>query len=280
MPYQIRLSHIHPDYSVEPPPKDSWSAVVEEDEALLVMMNRVAIVRSQNPSHEYPVMDVVTGGLRATITVIGGQLYYTDPNMPNRSNIKVVPDGALKLLHGSSLESVQQDEAAALEAAALLSPSAYRRSRIGPRLRGALLVLLLATFVSMMTITWKELSDRPRLVPAYEFVPGAIDGIGVRAYAGVYVEGIQEGGQVFELTNDGQFNLYRMWRTAEPGGFSLRQVESLPIRLGAHGERPALMAGDFFLLLPRRDGRILMSGVLFYRHLGVLKDLGVPQDTL
>lgn len=276
MLYQVRLSHIHPDYSVEPPPVDTWSAVVEGDDDLIVMMNRVAITSSQNPSHEYPVIDVVAGSIRATITVIGGQLYYTDPNAPNRSNIKVVADGALLLLHGSSFESVLQAEAA-MEDEAPATTGAYRPSGIGPRVRATLLVVLLTIFGCMVTTTWQQLAYRPSLVPDFEFTPGAIAGVGIRAYSGIYVEGYQEGGQVLELTDEGQFKLYEMWHSTELAGFTLIQIESLPLRLGSQGDKPALMAGDFFLLLPRDEDRILMSGVLFRRHIGALGDVGKVQ---
>ena len=77
-----------------------------------------------------------------------------------------------------------------------------------------------------------------------------IDGTDLRLYSGVYVEAIQEGAQVFELTEDGLFKLYEMWQTTESGEYKLVMIESLPIRLGSHGNQPALMADDFFLLLP------------------------------
>ena len=280
MPYQVRLSHIHPDYSVEPPPTDTWSAVVEEDDDLIVMLNRVAIASSQNPSHEYPVIDVVAGSIRATITVIGGQLYYTDPNAPNRSNIRVVADSALQLLHGSSLESVLQAEAA-MDDDDDESPVAsgeYRRSGVGPRARATLLTVLLTVLTCLLATSWKQLTYRPSLVPDYEFTPRAIAGMEMRAYSGIYVEGYQEGGQVLELTDEGQLKLYEMWHSTETSGFTLRQIESLELRLGAQGDKPALMAGEFYLLLPRGDDRILMSGVLFRRHIGSLGDIGKVQS--
>ena len=188
MPYQVRLSNINPDYSVDPPPTDTWSAVVEDDDDLIIMMNRVAITSSQNSSHEYPVIDVVAGSVRATITVIGGQLYYTDPNAPNRSNIKVVADGALQLLHGSSFESVLQAEAA-MEDEEAVSTGAYRPSGMGPGVEANLLVVLLIMVSYMVIATWKQLTYRPRLVADFELTPGAIAGVGIREYSGRYVEG-------------------------------------------------------------------------------------------
>lgn len=276
MLYKVCLSHIHPDYSVEPPPTETWSAVVETDEDLVILLNRVAIVSSQNLSHEYPVLDVVAGSIRATITVIGGQLYYTDPNAPNRSNIKVVADGALQLLHGSSFESVLQAEAA-MQNETAAAGRVYRRAGLGPRARAILLVVLLVLFGSSMTVIWKQLSYRPRLVPVHEFVPGAIAEERIRAYSGIYWEGHKEGGTVLELTSEGLFKLYRMWRTADHAGYSLRQVESLPLRLGSQGGQPALMAGNFYLLLPRSEGRILMGGVRYHRHFGTLGEIGELQ---
>ena len=82
------------------------------------------------------------------------------------------------------------------------------------------------------------------------------------------MEGYQEGGKVIELTDEGQFKLYEMWRSAELAGFTLQQVESLPLRLGSQGDKPALLAGDFYLLLPKGDDRILLNGILFRRHSG------------
>jgi hypothetical protein len=272
MPYQVRLSHIRPDYSVEPPPTETWSAVVEDDDDLIVMMNRVAITSSQNMSHEYPVLDVVAGSIRATITVIGGQLYYTDPNAPNRSNIKVVADGALQLLHGSSFESVLQAEV--VDDQETFAAGAYRRPGIGPRVRGVLLVILLVSLLGAVSFTWQQLTHRARLVPSAEFVPGAVAGLSIRAYAGVYFEGFQEGGIVLELTNEGLFKLYRMWHSAETGGFTLKQVESLSVKLGAQYGKPALMADEYYLLLPRRDEKILMGNTLLQRHQGALEDIG------
>jgi hypothetical protein len=276
MLYQVSLSNIHPDYSVDPPPTDTWSAVVEDDDALIVMMNRVAIASSQNQSHEYPVLDIVTGGIRATITVIGGQLYYTDPSTPNRSNIKVVADGALKLLHGSSFESVLQAEAE-IESEAARSSAPYRPSVIGPRLRLVLWIVLFASIGTSLTLLWRGLTYRPRLVPTSEFVPGAIDEMSLRSYTGIYVDGYQEGGRVLELTPEGQFILYEMWHSAGSESFTLKQVESLSMTLGTQYGEPALMVEEFYLLQPRTEGRILMGGVLFEPHVGALGDIGTVQ---
>ena len=276
MPYNVCLHHIRPDYSVEPPTADSWSTVVEDDDDLIVMMNRVAITSSQNPSHEYPVIDVVAGSIRATITVIGGQLYYTDPNAPNRSNIKVVADGALKLLHGSSFESVLQAEAE-IESEAARSSAVYRPSLIGSRLRSVLLIVLFASLGTSLILLWRGLTYRPRFVPAFEFVPGAIDEMNLRSYTGIYVDGYQEGGRVLELTPEGQFILYEMWYSAEFDSFTLKRIESLPMTLGSQYGEPALMVEDFYLLQPRAEGRILMGGVLFAPHVGSLGDVGTVQ---
>ncbi|CAA6690579.1 MULTISPECIES: hypothetical protein [unclassified Lentimonas] len=273
MPYRIRLSHINRDYSVEPIPTESWAAVIEDDEELVIMLNRVAITSSQNPSHEYPVMDVVAGGVRATITVIGGQFYYTDTNVPNRSNIKVIAEGAVKLLQGSPLENVQQDVEVLVANESGLA-HVYRPSRLGARLRHLLWGVLLITLISVGIFIVKELKDQPSLVPDQAFVAEPIDGMTLRAYSGVYLEAIQEGAQVFELTDDGRFQLYEMWQSTESGAYKLVMIESLPIRLGTHANRPALMAGDFFLLLPGAEDRILLGGVQFDHHLGELEDIG------
>ena len=224
MPYQVRLSHINSDYSVVPLPIDTWSTVVEDEDALIIMLNRVAITSSQHPTHEYPVISVAAGSIRATITVIGGQLYYTDPNVLNRSNIKVVAGGALQLLKGSSFESVLKSEAAMINAEGKLADKS-RRARMAPNVREHLLIVLLIVL----------------------------------------------------LTDEGQFKLYEMWRSAELVGFTLQQVESLPLRLGSQGDKPALMAGDFYLLLPKGDDRILLNNILFRRHSGPLDNIGKLQ---
>ncbi|MFT5622558.1 MAG: hypothetical protein ACI9FZ_000479 [Bacteroidia bacterium] len=75
------------------------------------MLNRVAITSFQHPSHQYSIITVVAASLRATITVIGGQLYYTVSDVLNRSNIKVVANGVTQLLKGSSFESLLQSQA-------------------------------------------------------------------------------------------------------------------------------------------------------------------------
>jgi len=281
MPYQVRLSHINSDYSVVPLPIGTWSSVVEDDDDLIIMLNRVAITSSQHPSHEYPVISVAAGSIRATITVIGGQLYYTDPNALNRSNIKVVADGVLQLLKGSSFESVLQSEAAMLNGEAKLADKS-RRSRVEPSVRRhllvVLLVVLLAVLCNTVISTWKQLTGGPALVPIFEFTSGAIAGESIRAYSGLYVEDYQEGGKVIELTDEGQFKLYEMWRSADLAGFTLQQVESLALRLGSQGDEPALLAGDFYLLLPKGDDRILLNGILFRRHFGALADIGELQQ--
>ena len=280
MPYQVRLSHINSDYSVVPLPIDTWSTVVEDEDALIIMLNRVAITSSQHPTHEYPVISVAAGSIRATITVIGGQLYYTDPNVLNRSNIKVVAGGALQLLKGSSFESVLKSEAAMLIGEAKLADKS-RRARMAPNVREHLLIVLLIVLLAVLSntviSTWKQLTEGPALVPDFEFTPGAIAGESIRAYSGLYVEDYQEGGKVIELTNEGQFKLYEMWRSAELAGFTLQQVESLPLRLGSQGDKPALMAGDFYLLLPKGDDRILLNNILFRRHSGPLDNIGKLQ---
>ena len=277
MPYQVCLSHINSDYSVDPLPTGSWSAVIDEDDDLIVMLNRVAITSSQNPSHEYPVMDIDAGEIRAIVTVIGGQLYYTDANVPNRSNIKVIAEGALKLLHGSSLEHVQQEEAL-LRAEQARLENLYRSQRLVPRMRSILLFLLFASLLGLGVFVVDEFNQQPSLVPEYSFVANSIEGMDIRKYTGVYLEGIQEGAQVFELTDDGQFLLYEMWRTTEAGAYRLERIESLPIRLGSHGNRPALMGAEFYLLLPKGDRGILMDGVLFYQHIGGIESLGTLVD--
>ena len=97
----------------------------------------------------------------------------------------------------------------------------------------------------MATTTWKQLTYRPSLVPEIAFTPGAIAGVGIREYSGIYVEGYQEGAQVLELTGEGQFRLYEMWHSAELAGFTLIEIESLTLRLGSQGDKSALLAGDF-----------------------------------
>jgi len=75
------------------------------------MLNRVAITSFQHPSYQYSIITVMAASLRATITVIGGQLYYTVSDVLNRSNIKVVADEVMQSLKGSSFESLLQSEA-------------------------------------------------------------------------------------------------------------------------------------------------------------------------
>ncbi len=273
MPYQIRLSHINPDYTVEPLPTGSWSAVIEDDEDLIVMMNRVAITSSQNSSHEYPVMDIDAGDIRVTVTVIGGQLYYTDTNVPNRSNIKVIAEGAIQLLHGSSPEHVQREEAL-LRAEEARRAALCQSTRLVPRFRSGLWFVLLVSFLGLSMYIVKEWNQQPSLVPEHAFVADSTGEMDIRNYTGRYVEGIFEGAQVFELTDEGQFMLYEMWHTAESEAYRIEQIESLPVRLGSHGNSPALMAAEFFLLVPKGDGRILMDGVLFDQHIGKLEGLG------
>ena len=273
MSYQIRLSHINPDYTVEPVPTGSWSAVIEDDEDLIVMMNRLAITSSQHPSNEYPIMDIDAGGIRATLTVIGGQLYYTDTNVPNRSSIRVIAEGAVQLLHGSSLEHVQQEEAL-LRAEEERRAELCRSTRLVPRFRSSLWFVVLVSLLGLGMFIVKEWNQQPSLVPEHAFVSDSMDGIDIHKYAGVYLEGIHEGAQVFELTDEGQFMLYEMWHTVESKAYRLEQIESLLVRPGSHGNRTALMAAEFFLLIPQGDGRILMDGVLFDRHIGTLESLG------
>ena len=282
MPYQVHLSHINADYSVVPLPIGTWSSLLEDDDDLIILLNRVAITSSQHPSHEYPIITVVAGSIRATITVIGGQLYYTDPNALNRSNIKVVADGVMQLLKGSSFESVLQSDAATILEEAELADNKSRRSWFGPRVRGHLLVVLLIVLLAVLSntviSTWKQLTAAPNLVPVFDFTPGAIAGESIRAYSGLYMEDYQEGGKVIELTGGGQFKLYEMWRSAVLEGFTLKQVESLPLRLGSKGDKPALVAGEFYLLLPKEEDRMLLNGILFRRHFGALDNIGNLQQ--
>ena len=193
MPYQVHLSHINADYSVVPLPIGTWSSLLEDDDDLIILLNRVAITSSQHPSHEYPIITVVAGSIRATITVIGGQLYYTDPNALNRSNIKVVAVRVMQLLKGSSFESVLQSDAATILEEAELAGNKSRRLWFGPRVRGHLLVVLLAVLSNTVISTWKQLTAAPNLVPVFDFTPGAIAGESIRAYSGLYMEDYQEG---------------------------------------------------------------------------------------
>ena len=114
---------------------------------------------------------MVAGSIRATITVIGGQLYYTDPNALNRSNIKVLADGVMQLLKGSPFESVLESEAATILKGAE-SADKSRRSWFGPRARGHLLVVLLAVLSNTVISTWKQLTEGSNLVPVFDFTQG------------------------------------------------------------------------------------------------------------
>ena len=270
MPYKIRLTHIHSDYSVEPTPTKSWSVRIEEDEELVLMMNRVAITSSQHPVVDFPTMEITLGSTRVVVTAVSGQLYYTDPNSPNRQNLKVIAEEAIQLLHGNPLEIVFQPEAEAETS----KPVRYRPSGMGPWPK-AVLLLSMAVIVGFCVKVIKDhLGYRPSLVASIRFIPSIGGGEVFREVHGIYVDQYREGGLVLEVTKEGHFNLYEMWHSKERGGFILLLIESHEVLVGSQDGQQALLAGEVFLLLPQHGEKLFLNGIMFRRYLGTLKDIG------
>lgn len=271
MPYKVRLSHINPDFGIEPTPETPWSVDVETDDEMVLLLNRVAITSSQEPAADCPELEILVGSKRLLVTAVGGQLYFTEPYSANRQSLKVVPDEIIRLLQNKPLEEVF------IEAEAEEAPVRYSGGASGgsPLFKVILWLILLSIMGLSGGVVWKELSYRPRLVIAPDFIPSlSSDSELLRELYGVYVSEYREGGLAFELAEDGRFKLYEMWYSAKRGRFTLVQVASLDVQIGMHADESALLAGEMHLLLPQEEDVISMHGIAFHRHLGVLEEIG------
>lgn len=277
MAYHLRLSNISRNFSLEDGAEVLWTIDVDSPEEFARILNRVAIATSgtERPVVDFPEVEVTVGTRRAVITSIGGELYYTDPRSPNRQNLKVVPEEALRLLDNLPLEQVfgsgptEEEEDAAPRAR-------YKGAPGRGRFRRALLAgLFVITMVCLYTV-WDTLSYEPRLYVKPDFSPAPRDrGEALLAeWTGVYVSEYREGGRVFELERDGRFEMFELWHSAEESGFRLYPVQRTAAVPGTTDGEPVFLIDGAHLLKPLADDRMELHGVPFERHFGSIGQLG------
>ncbi|WP_269526640.1 hypothetical protein [Coraliomargarita parva] len=274
MAYHLRLSNIHPDYSIETHCDESWTAEVDSNEDFCMVLNRVAIATSLTPAVEIPEVEVTYGTKRVHVTSIGGELFYSDLNSQSRQNVKVVADEVVQLLHNTSWEDIFNAREEEEEAGP--RPVRYRKSGLGPFVKSLFLLVLAGVTVFSFYSVWRTLSDQPSLVAIPDFTPAPV----VRSrsllseWSGVYVSEYREGAQVFELKRTGNFSLYEIWSSHASGKNILVPVRESPARAGLHGDQLSILAGEKDLMVPLGEQILKLHGVSFTRHYGPLSQLG------
>ncbi len=268
-PYKLSVTNIDAEFGFGPESSNSWSTYLESDQELVVFLNRAAIATSTSGGADYPEIEISVDQRRAVVTVIDGHLYYTELDA-HKHNLKVIAEDVVKLLKGASFEPSSDDEAE--------EPNEqlhYTHRRSGESLRLFVWCVLLGIIGSCAVIIWSEIRYQPRLVEAPKFVEtsaGYTDKI--QNLAGVYVNELREGGMIFEIRSDGGFNIYELWESDSKSGFMRMPVESHELKIGRQGDQIAYLAGEIHLIMPRKDGALVLHGLVFHPFDGKARDLG------
>ncbi|MGB0416762.1 MAG: hypothetical protein ACPGKS_07935 [Coraliomargarita sp.] len=272
--YKVLVSHINPDISFEPIPEAPWSQSVPDDEALIVLLNRIAIASSQSKPLEYPEVEITAESRRAFITIVNGHLYYTERNS-NRQNLQVVAENIPDLLKGLPVELEKPRE------------ETYVRERHQPNRRyhgsgpsgGVFRAVFWGIFIALFAIcairVFRELSYRPSLFQRPEFIyqkSGAT--VFMERYAGLYVNEYREGSYVLELEATGELHVYELWRSPKLGTYMRVPVANYAVQYGLHDDEPSLIADSKYLLKPIDPRALSMYGLEFRRHDGAITELG------
>jgi hypothetical protein len=271
MHYNVQLTNINPDFSVEPKPEEPWTVRVDSDEEMIFLMNRVAVTSSQETMLEFPELEITVFNKRVLVTAIEGMLYYTEPRSENRQNLKVIPQEVICLLANKPFEEISPDASPAEVNASAANLVKGRGLFSWPVLLLACLVLAIGGGGVLL----KKLTIRPSLVGVPRFIPVFVgEKEVIDRFSDVYASEYSQGALVFRLTQDGQAEFYEMWRSEESKRFILVETESLKLQVGAHEGKVALLAGGVHLLVPKDDNLILFDGNEYKRHRGQLNEIG------
>jgi hypothetical protein len=101
--------------------------------------------------------------------------------------------------------------------------------------------------------------------PQVEAIASSAEAEGLlRSHQGIYVSQLRDGGLALELTADGGYHFYDIWRGGS-GHFILDQVNAGRIQPVRHEGAVALMADNHFLFIVRGDKEIDFQGRSFQR---------------
>ncbi|MDP4644290.1 MAG: hypothetical protein NWS71_07605 [Opitutales bacterium] len=280
MPFKVRLSHINPDFTVEPVPEGSWTDEMADDDALIYLMNRVAVSEHGQTLVEFPEIEITKGSQRVTVTSVKGQLFYNDPHSANRQNLKVVPEEVIRLLQDKPLDEVFTNDSEQHEAPTIK----YQKKSTVAQVFGVLALLGMAVVMFICgRVILHEFTYRPSLIVEPKFIH-TMEGeqVALKKYSGVFVSEYREGGLVFQLLDNGHSDFYEMWWSPERNRFILILTESHDTLVGINEGKLAFLAGDYHLILPTDSQTMTLHGITYQRHEGSLDDVGevVTVETL
>lgn len=270
MPYDIRVSHITSEYTIEPDQTQEWSVTLSNRDEIILLLNRIAIATTQYPVVEFPEVKITRETRRVIIRAISGQLYYSEVHSDTRKDLKVIPEEAIRLLEGQSIE---QAFARKEEVEAYL-PGASQHSRSSKLVSRLIMSLCTVIFFAAAFYSWSVWSQTSSLITTPRFIH-ILENEGelFREYADVYISEQREGAMVFELLDDGTLTIYELWFSTERNRFVLFTLESHRVLGGLQGGEPALLAGDFHLFQLASEGMVL-HGTVFTRYHKPLSTLG------
>ena len=275
MPFNVRASHINPDFTFDPIPAKRWVQLIEDPHELALFLNRMAIATSQDVAEDPPIAEITYHGRRVTVEASAGFLYYSDPTSPNRRNLKVLAEEVAPLIYGEELDVVFGHRHSQYE----MPDGMMARHRVGAGNGQAFRRFFWAVFFVVIGICGyaivNTLSDPPMLMQPANFIPHnfGYDGL-LPKLKGVYVSEFRDGGFVCEIKNSGDFVLYEMWRHQSKDGFVLMQVETLKLQEGLNDDIPVLLAGKFRLIRPLRNGDISMQGIVMEKQRLGIEEMG------
>lgn len=273
MPFKVRLSHINPDFTVEPLPEASWTDDVADENALVYLMNRVAVAGHGQTLVEFPEIEITKGSQRVTVTSVKGQLFYNDLGSPNRQNLKVVPEEVIRLLQDKPLDEVFTNDSEVEDASPTIK---YQKKSNLAQVFGVLSLLgvLVVVFICGRVVL-REFTYRPSLIVEPKFIH-TMEGeqVALKKYSGVFVSEYREGGLVFQLLDNGHSEFYEMWWSPERNRFILILTESHDTLAGVNEGKLAFLAGDYHLMIPTDSQTMTLHGITYHRHEGSLDDVG------
>jgi len=280
MDYKVSVTHINSDLTAEPPPEGPWEEVLHTDEALVLLLNRVAVATTQTTFLDIPQVEITVGHKRATVSAIAGQLFYNDAHSKNHQNLKVIADEVLGLLADKPLEeiftdSTEDDKEEGVDRYLMN----YRSTGLSSMFSFIFLLVLCSVIGICGRVLWLEFSIQPSLIKPNQFIP-ILDGEAeiIRKYSDIYVNEYREGGSVFEIDETGLIVFYELWYSEEVNGFVLKQTESFDLQVGTEMNEVAMLAGEYHLLLPKGPDLISLHDLEYKRLRGQLGELGQVVD--
>lgn len=274
MDYSAKFRHIDKEFGFDGLDLGSWTADYDNEDDLILALNRMAIATSQQSVVEFPEVEVLARSMRVTIHSIDGELFYTDLHSQNRKNMKVVPVEVVRLIEGKPLDEVFKQDEEPVEESFASSQHTYRKSSSGAGKLVALVVMFSVLGVCGFMF-WKEFGRSQSLTSTPQFIPDMKqEGEVLRQYADVYVSEYREGAMLFELTKEGQFTRYEMWFSNDRNTNVLLLVDSHRAQVGSYSGKTGILAGEQHLLVLKDEETINLHGVDFTRHHDTLSSIG------